>query len=233
MAPVGETPTGDVAAGMGDEPAPSAAAAAAAKKGSYVPPALRAGGGAGERMGSKFGERDDFATLRVTNVCLSKFPLLFFGIFLLCSQVRTCLLTLHAIGLGDGRRRRAARYVRAVRQGHPRLPGQGQRHGSGEGFRVHQFRGSRGRCQGMQQDGRIRFQALDFESGVRQEDGLNGVSRCLGARGKAKRVTCGSGTWALVGKGYGFYMFTGYELRGDVMACVISKMVRVSPMSPR
>ena len=68
MAPVGETPSGDVAAGMGDEPMPTTAAAAAAvKKGSYVPPALR-GGGAGERMGSKFGERDDFATLRVTNV---------------------------------------------------------------------------------------------------------------------------------------------------------------------
>ncbi|PKS08881.1 hypothetical protein jhhlp_003494 [Lomentospora prolificans] len=70
MAPIGETTTGDVAAGMGDEPAPvSAAAAAAAKKGSYVPPALRGGAAAaGERMGGKYGERDDFATLRVTNV---------------------------------------------------------------------------------------------------------------------------------------------------------------------
>jgi len=70
MAPVGETATADVAAGMGDEPAPvTAAAAAAAKKGSYVPPALRGGGAAaGERMGGKYGERDDLATLRVTNV---------------------------------------------------------------------------------------------------------------------------------------------------------------------
>ncbi|KAK7418540.1 translation initiation factor eIF3 subunit g [Neonectria magnoliae] len=68
MAPVGEPVAGDVAAGMGDEP--SAGGAGAGKKGSYVPPALRGGpgGGAGERMGSKFGERDDFATLRVTNV---------------------------------------------------------------------------------------------------------------------------------------------------------------------
>lgn len=75
MAPMGEGGAADVAAGMGDEP-PAAAAAAAAvgaagpgKKGSYVPPALRGGPRAeGERMGGKFGERDDFATLRVTNV---------------------------------------------------------------------------------------------------------------------------------------------------------------------
>ena len=75
MAPVGEAAAGDVAAGMGDDPAPGAAggagAAGAGKKGSYVPPAMRNGGarGEGERMGGKFGERDDFATLRVTNVC--------------------------------------------------------------------------------------------------------------------------------------------------------------------
>ncbi|KAF5677642.1 translation initiation factor 3 subunit g [Fusarium heterosporum] len=66
MAPIGETGAADVAAGMGDEP--SAAASAGLKKGSYVPPALRGNGTAGERMGSKFGERDDLATLRVTNV---------------------------------------------------------------------------------------------------------------------------------------------------------------------
>ncbi|KAK7218555.1 hypothetical protein V2G26_006558 [Clonostachys chloroleuca] len=72
MAPVGEIGAADVAAGMGDEQAAAQGpgAAAAGKKGSYVPPALRnGGGGAGERMGgSKFGERDDLATLRVTNV---------------------------------------------------------------------------------------------------------------------------------------------------------------------
>lgn len=68
MAPVGAEGGADVAAGMGDEPA--VGAAGAGKKGSYVPPALRAGaaGGAGERMGGKYGERDDLATLRVTNV---------------------------------------------------------------------------------------------------------------------------------------------------------------------
>ncbi|KAK4042829.1 eukaryotic translation initiation factor 3 subunit G-domain-containing protein, partial [Parachaetomium inaequale] len=75
MAPIGEAGAADVAAGMGDEPSaagPAAAGAAGAgKKGSYVPPALRgdrAGGAQGERMGGKYGERDDLATLRVTNV---------------------------------------------------------------------------------------------------------------------------------------------------------------------
>ncbi|KAI9902779.1 hypothetical protein N3K66_002131 [Trichothecium roseum] len=70
MAPVGETPAADVAAGMGDEPSSAPGAAPGAKKGSYVPPALRGdrAGAAGERMGGKFGDRDDLATLRVTNV---------------------------------------------------------------------------------------------------------------------------------------------------------------------
>ncbi|KAI1774917.1 eukaryotic translation initiation factor 3 subunit-like protein [Hypoxylon cercidicola] len=72
MAPVGaEGAPGDVAAGMGDDAASTVGAAAAGKKGSYVPPALRGDRGAasGERMGgSKYGERDDLATLRVTNV---------------------------------------------------------------------------------------------------------------------------------------------------------------------
>lgn len=74
MAPVGGE--ADVAAGMGDDPSMGGASRAGEgsgdKKGSYVPPALRkgAGGGEGEKMGGKYGDRDDFATLRVTNVCL-------------------------------------------------------------------------------------------------------------------------------------------------------------------
>lgn len=81
MAPAGEVNTADVAAGMGDEPfhasaanaggagAGLGAASAGGKKGSYVPPAMRAGGAAtsGTAPGSKY-ERDDLATLRVTNV---------------------------------------------------------------------------------------------------------------------------------------------------------------------
>lgn len=83
MAPVGANGAADVAAGMGDEAAAAAAAAAggagAGKKGSYVPPALRDGAraSAGDRMGgSKFGERDDLATLRVTNVSFVNFPMI-------------------------------------------------------------------------------------------------------------------------------------------------------------
>ncbi|KAK4193791.1 eukaryotic translation initiation factor 3 subunit G-domain-containing protein [Podospora australis] len=75
MAPIGEAAGADVAAGMADDEQSGAAgvgAAGAGKKGSYVPPALRGAGGAaagaGERMGGKYGERDDLATLRVTNV---------------------------------------------------------------------------------------------------------------------------------------------------------------------
>ncbi|KAH7031094.1 RNA recognition domain-containing protein [Microdochium trichocladiopsis] len=71
MAPVGAEGSADPAAGMPDDGAFNGGAAG--KKGSYVPPALRGGpgGAVGEKMGGaggKFGERDDFATLRVTNV---------------------------------------------------------------------------------------------------------------------------------------------------------------------
>lgn len=83
MAPVGGE--ADVAAGMGDDPGPGGGASRAGlfsepsggdKKGSYVPPALRKGaGGEGEKMGGKFSDRDDLATLRVTNVCFALFTL--------------------------------------------------------------------------------------------------------------------------------------------------------------
>ncbi|KEY71418.1 hypothetical protein S7711_05680 [Stachybotrys chartarum IBT 7711] len=77
MAPVGEAGAADTGSGLEDPAFTGGAAAgpagAAGKKGSYVPPALRgdrgAAGAAGDRMGgSKYGERDDLATLRVTNV---------------------------------------------------------------------------------------------------------------------------------------------------------------------
>lgn len=82
MAPPGGE--ADVAAGMGDDlPAGGASKAGegggAGAKGSYVPPALRkgAGGDAGEKMGGKYSDRDDLATLRVTNVSLSLLSSLF------------------------------------------------------------------------------------------------------------------------------------------------------------
>ncbi|KAM3464844.1 hypothetical protein MY5147_007618 [Beauveria neobassiana] len=69
MAPIGENGAADVAAGMGDEPSTAGAGGVGAKKGSYVPPALRGGAASASAMaGSKYGERDDLATLRVTNV---------------------------------------------------------------------------------------------------------------------------------------------------------------------
>ncbi|KAK3944939.1 eukaryotic translation initiation factor 3 subunit-like protein [Diplogelasinospora grovesii] len=83
MAPIGDA-AADAAAGTDDDTpggggggaaaTEGAGAAGAGKKGSYVPPALRGGAGGagareGDRMGgSKYGERDDLATLRVTNV---------------------------------------------------------------------------------------------------------------------------------------------------------------------
>jgi len=67
MAPLGEEGAVDVAAGHAD--APEGPGGLGAGKSSYVPPHLRNGGAAGgERMGGGKFERDDLATLRVTNV---------------------------------------------------------------------------------------------------------------------------------------------------------------------
>ncbi|KAJ2903474.1 hypothetical protein MKZ38_009873 [Zalerion maritima] len=71
MAPIGETAAAEPGAGaITEDPAIALQGApGAGKKGSYVPPALRGDrAGPGERMASKFGERDDSTTLRVTNV---------------------------------------------------------------------------------------------------------------------------------------------------------------------
>lgn len=61
MAPEGEPAPAD----LGMEP--EAAGGLGAGSSSYVPPHLRGRGGGGEKMGGKF-ERDELATLRVTNV---------------------------------------------------------------------------------------------------------------------------------------------------------------------
>ncbi|KAF2143918.1 uncharacterized protein K452DRAFT_247437 [Aplosporella prunicola CBS 121167] len=62
-------PEGEAGAGVGDLDEPEAAGALGGGGSSYVPPHLRnrAGGAVGEKMGGKY-ERDDLATLRVTNV---------------------------------------------------------------------------------------------------------------------------------------------------------------------
>lgn len=61
-------PEGDVApADMPDDAPGGASGGLGAGSGGYVPPHLRGRAGAGEKMGGKF-DRDDSATLRVTNV---------------------------------------------------------------------------------------------------------------------------------------------------------------------
>ncbi len=82
MAPIGETTGGDTGAGSDDGMGGGGGGGLGggglgggdgAKKGSYVPPALRgdrsaATGSSMAGLGGKYGERDDLATLRVTNV---------------------------------------------------------------------------------------------------------------------------------------------------------------------
>lgn len=71
MAPEGEAAGAPV--DMDDRAGGEAAGGLGLGGGGYVPPHMRkgaAGAGAGERMGGKY-ERDDLATLRVTNVCLN------------------------------------------------------------------------------------------------------------------------------------------------------------------
>lgn len=64
MAPVEEG-----TAATGGAEAEDDAGGLGAGKSSYVPPHMRKGGaGGGEKMGGRF-EKDDLATLRVTNVC--------------------------------------------------------------------------------------------------------------------------------------------------------------------
>jgi hypothetical protein len=130
MAPVGEEGSADVAAGPAD--ATEGPGGLGSGKSSYVPPHLRNGGaasGAGDRMGGGKYERDDLATLRVTNVSLLLPP---WQVYL--------LLTCRA-GFGDGRRTRTSRYVRKIWSGHSSLPCKGSGDWSGEGLCLYQFRG--------------------------------------------------------------------------------------------
>lgn len=106
---------------------------------SYVPPHLRKGaaGATGERMGGKY-ERDDLATLRVTNVSRATITELAVGV----------LTNTHA-GFGVCRRVRPARDVRALWPRHPSLPCQGQRDWACEGLRVRVIWRAIGRCSSM------------------------------------------------------------------------------------
>lgn len=111
MAPVGEEGSAEPGAGPAD--APEAAGGLGTGKSSYVPPHIRNGGGtasAGDRMGGGKYERDDLATLRVTNVSVQ------YLLILILSFINP------SSGLGDGRGARVAGYVRALWAGHKSLP---------------------------------------------------------------------------------------------------------------
>jgi Eukaryotic translation initiation factor 3 subunit G len=111
-----------------NEDKPDAAGGLGTGGGGYVPPHLRKGGAgsSGERMGGKY-ERDDLATLRVTNV--SSMPPAIFAE----------PLPIQGPGFRDGRRARPTRHVRALWPRDQSLPGQRQRHRPGQGFRFHLF----------------------------------------------------------------------------------------------
>ena len=113
MAPVGEEGSADVAAGPADTV--EGPGGLGSGKSSYVPPHMRNGAAAsgGDRMGGGKYERDDLATLRVTNVC-------FIFVFPAPSAPANS-----REGLGDGRRARAKRYVRAIWSSHKSISGQG------------------------------------------------------------------------------------------------------------
>jgi hypothetical protein len=162
MAPVGEEGSADVAAGM---PAADDAGGLGAGKSSYVPPHLRGGAAAaagGDRMGGGKFERDDLATLRVTNVRI-------------CVEIiAVIVLTNTYSGLGIGRRRRAAPAVLQIWPRHKGVPGQGQGDRYGKGLRIYLVHQPRRCCEGVQRAGRLRLQASYSESGVRKEGYLNG-----------------------------------------------------------
>jgi len=156
MAPAGEDAApADMAAAEGGE---SAAGGLGGASGGYVPPHLRKGGAGttGERMGGKF-ERDDLATLRVTNVRLS------------CEISIENKHTNNSPGLRIRRRKRPPRDLRAPRPCHSCLPGQGPRDRPRQGLCFRLLRRPHRCCSGVRARGRLRFRALDSQSGVCEE----------------------------------------------------------------
>lgn len=137
MAPEGEAAgaPADMPEGMG----PDASGGLGIGGSSYVPPHMRkgaAGASGGERMGGKF-ERDDLATLRVTNVSL-------FGIFdQVKGQRKLTLYTGVRVRRGAG----PPRDLRATWPCHEGVPRQGQGDGYGQGLCVCVVRGSLGCCE--------------------------------------------------------------------------------------
>ena len=130
MAPIDEPSAGGDGAGA-DEPAEGGLGGGTS---SYVPPHLRKGAAAGgEKMGGKY-EKDDLATLRVTNVRFPPFPHYPYTVWW------NRLLTLtpqtgERVGRGTG----IAGSVRTFRPGDKSVPGARSRDTAGQGLCVYQL----------------------------------------------------------------------------------------------
>lgn len=151
MAPMGEDGAVGGAAGAGaaeEEEGPKEGGLGTGG-GGYVPPHLRKGAGAssGERMGGKY-ERDDLATLRVTNVSVERFFGFFGGFFL--QHTNTAIIS--TLGLGICGRKRPEGNFREVRPRHAGVSGQGPRHWTGQRVRIYQFPGTVRCGQGVRED---------------------------------------------------------------------------------
>lgn len=145
MAPVDEPATG-AGLDLEDDERPAAGGLGTGTS-SYVPPHLRKGGPAaagGDRMAGKY-DRDDLATLRVTNVSFHLNPsdLYVVAIFANDSSIgeRTCRGT------------RTAGSIRALRSRHQSLPGQRPGNPESQGLCLHQFCRPIRRCTRLREDG--------------------------------------------------------------------------------
>ena len=157
---------------------------------SYVPPHMRKGaaGATGERMGGKF-ERDDLATLRVTNVR-----------FALIGQTSHVFPLMRVTGLGNGRRARPPRDLRASRPCYACVPCKRQRDRPREGFRFRVICRPFGCGSGVRKSGRLRVWSFDSQGGVCEEGylgkhsyGIEGVVASLSnGRRMHRRCWCGS-----------------------------------------
>jgi translation initiation factor 3 subunit G len=142
MAPVEEGTAGAGAADVEEDKGGLGASGS-----SYVPPHMRKGGaGGGEKMGGRF-EKDDLATLRVTNVCAFRpsSDLWFYP------NILSFIPTGQRVGRGTG----VARSLRAVRSCHQSFPCPGPRNPAGQGLRFHQLCGSGRCCSRLRENGRL------------------------------------------------------------------------------
>lgn len=143
MAPVDE-PTAGSGLDLDDDERPAAGGLGAGNS-SYVPPHLRKGGsGAGERMAGKF-DRDDLATLRVTNVSFRPISSKLYPIAIFADNRST--------GERTCRGARAAGFVRALRSRHQSLPCKRQRNPESQGLCLHQFCRPDRCCARLRKDG--------------------------------------------------------------------------------